>query len=192
MSDRPRPDLADALIREGAASYLDALYALHRFRLEVTDRAIVVWNEKYLSLVNAIGIQGAATTNFVRYCEPSDINNECDGNWAWVAARTFFQEPLNINGYLGLSFERKTTGELSEPHVTFMCQSAKKATFDKIKGAFRGRDYYYTNDVDRECGFYWKPENPLLLEEEFKKMMNYVIEVWRGVGGWDGLNKLPA
>ena len=56
LSDQAKKDAMDRLLREGAANYLDALYALHRFKQTVTDTAIVVWKERLPDLVSVLGI----------------------------------------------------------------------------------------------------------------------------------------
>lgn len=44
MSVQAKQDAVEGLLREGSANYLDALYALHRFKRTVTDTAVAVWN----------------------------------------------------------------------------------------------------------------------------------------------------
>jgi hypothetical protein len=190
MSDQAKKDAMEGLLREGSANYLDALYALHQFKRAVTDSAIAVWRKRLADLVSAVGIEGPAPTGVAAYCNPDGVGNECNGNWAWVAARVWFPEPWNGFCYLGLSFDREETGDACRAHVTFMCSSSRAATFTKLKSGFRDQDrdgFYYDDEPSRECGFTWTLRDPLAMTPEFEKMMDYAVDVWKRIGGWKQL-----
>ena len=89
MSDHSKKDAIEGLLREGSASYLDALYALHRFKQTVTDIAVTVLRKRLPELVSAVGIEGLTPAAVAAYCYPDSMDTECDGNWAWVAARVW-------------------------------------------------------------------------------------------------------
>ncbi len=192
MSDQAKKDALEGLLREGSENYLDALYALHTFKRAVTDMAVAVWRRRLPDLVSVVGIGGSAPTAAAAYCNPDKVEDECDGNWAWVAARVWFPEPWNGYCSLGLSFDRGGTGDTCTPYVTFACDGRRAATFMKLRSAFRDRDRegcYYDDQPSRECGFAWKLQNPLTMTAEFEKMMDYVIDVWDQIGGW---HQLPS
>lgn len=180
----------EELLREGSANYLDALYALHRFKRAVTDSAIAVLDNRLAELANAVGIERPRLSGAAAYCNPDSVGNDCDGNWAWVAARVWFPEPWNGFCYLGLSFGREEAGDTCTAQVTFMCSSNRSATFTKLKSAFRGQDqrgHCYEDEPSRECGFTWTLQDPLATTSEFEKMMDYAVGVWKRIGGWNQL-----
>jgi hypothetical protein len=187
MSDHAKKDAVSDLVREGAASYLDALYALQRFRQEVTDIAIIVWNRRLPELVSAIDIQGLAPSIVGYHYDPDAVGSEWDGNWAWVTARAWFSEPLASQCHLGLTFDRNEIDATSNPYVTFACTCSKAPTFKRLKSSFLGREHYFDNGISKEVGFCWKLEDPLSLEADLNRMMDYVISVWKNIGGWGQL-----
>ena len=176
----------DNLLREGAVSYLDALFALHRFQRMVTDIAVEVLKARLPEFASAVGIQGLRSDDVWPYYNPSGAENEWDGNWAWLTARIWVPEPWSGRCHLGLRFDRGED-ENSTARVTFMCGEGRVAVFTKLKSAFQDREFYFTDVDSRECGFHWKLENPTAVQNEFQKMMDYVVSVWSQLGGWNRL-----
>jgi hypothetical protein len=159
----------------------------------VTDLAIAVLRRRLPDLVSLVGIEGPKPADVAAYCEPDSVANEYDGKWGWVAAQVSFPEPWKGLCCMGLSFDRGKSGDTCTPYVTFMCCDSRAATFTKLRSAFRDRDregYYYDDGArSRECGFCWQLQDPLAMSAEFEKMMDYVIDVWKQIGGW---NQLPG
>jgi hypothetical protein len=190
MSNGARNEALETLLREGAASYLDALYALHLFKRAVADAVVVVLGKRLLDLVKAVDIRGPTPESITRFCYPDDVDAECDGNFAFIGSRVWFPEPWGENSYLGLSFNRDETGDESKPYVTFSCVSHRSRDFTKLKIAFSDRDpegSYYADDKEWDCGFTRELQNPATMELEFDTLTDYVIGVWRQIGGWSGL-----
>jgi hypothetical protein len=149
MNDDAKLDALHNLRREGCASYLDALYALHRFRRDVTDIAASTLRARLPELVSAVGIQGPRPSDVIRYCDPDGVGSECDGNWGWITACIWFPAPWEGNCHLGLSFERNEISNSVAPYVTFMSGQFRYAgVFTKVNSAYRrsgdrDREHYY-------------------------------------------------
>jgi hypothetical protein len=188
MSDDASVGTLDDLLREGNASYLDALIALQRFRYEVTDKAVSVFKARLPELMSAIDLEGAVSTNVYRYCNPDGFNPEWDGTWGWLAAGAWLPVPWEGSCYLGLSFWRNAVSDSAVPSVTFMSGGFRyMPVFRKVNSAYSNRNHYYDASEAKECGFEWPLENPLTLEDDLQKMMDYVISVWTDIGGWNKL-----
>jgi len=56
-SDQSKNDAMERLLQEGMASYLDAVYALDRFRIAVTDEAVSVLKDRLPDLASTTGIK---------------------------------------------------------------------------------------------------------------------------------------
>ena len=67
---KPRRTSWIELLREGSANYLDALYALHRFKRTVTDSAIAVLRKRLPDLVSAVGVELPVTTPVTVVLQP--------------------------------------------------------------------------------------------------------------------------
>jgi len=190
MSDQKTKEALDALLREGAVSYLDALAALQRFQRAVSDAATVVLKRRLPELVSAVGISGPKSGDVARFCKPDYASPDRDDNWAWIASGVWFPEPWGQFSYLGLSFSREVTADESSPYVTFTATFKRAGDYAKVKSEFRDRgreEHYYDVDQDYECGFMWELDKPLEMESEFTKMIDYAIEIWKQVGGWSHL-----
>ena len=88
---------------------------------------------------------------------------------------------------------RSQRGEASTAYVTFMHEELRRTVFDnlipadRLSGGGEDREHHYERAQNRDCGFSWKLENPLAIQEEFQRMMDYVINVWIQIGGWNKL-----
>ena len=193
MSDqvkRNSDDQTAALLQEGCAVYLDALYALHRFRREVTDAAISVWNDRLDQLTKKIGIEGPRPEHSVRYCNPDGVSSDCNGNWAWITCRSWFPEPWSGNCHLGLRFRRDIDGILASPDVIFLSNNNRNAViFSQICAAFEKGNNFWRENTPRECGFSWPLTKNLTLREQFNTMMDHVITNFTETSGLRNLPK---
>jgi len=188
MSDQKKKEALDALLREGAVSYFDALNAVQRCQRAVSDAATLVLKRRLPDLVRAVGISGPKSSDVNRYCKPDFADH--DGGWAWIASGVWFPEPWGQSAYLGLNFSRGETGDESRPSVIFTATFRRAGDYTKLKSAFRDRareEYYYDEDHDWECGFIWELQNPLEMESQFNKMIDYAIQIWKQIGGWSRL-----
>ena len=175
----------DQLLREGSTNYLDALYALHRFRREVIDAATEVWQAEAPELALQIGAEAGPAE---RYCNPDGVNSECDGNWAWVTCKSWFAAPLNAFCHLGLCFEREQDGKHVACTVRFLVDAVNLARFEVLNNIFQNTNHFWMDRDSRECGFYWPVENidhltRANLVEQFNGMMDFVI----GLPEWHNL-----
>lgn len=184
----PGPEPVDQLLREGSASYLDALYALHRFKREVFAAATEVWQQRSPGLAEQIGVQAGPSAS---YCKPGGVDDEgCDGNWAWITCKSCFAAPLEaFCCHLGLSFEREQNGRDTSCEVTFLIQPGTVERLQRLEKAFRDMAHFWTQPNYRECGFSWPLENidhltRTDLVRQFHCMMNHVIglDAWRNLG----------
>jgi hypothetical protein len=126
--------LRGLLLCDGCADHLDAMYALHRFKREVTGTAVAVLKARLPELVSAIGSQGAVGPNDVdRYCDPDGIEAKgWDGSWGWLTGCIRLRAP-GCDCHLGLSFERSEVSGSRTPYVTFMSQNFRNAAdFEKV------------------------------------------------------------
>ena len=183
----PGPEPVDQLLHEGSASYLDALYALHRFKREVIDAAMEVWRERVTELAVVIGMEPPRVEDVERYCNPDGVNSrDCDGNWAWITCKSWFAAPLNAVCHLGLCFEREQNGGNTSCNVTFAIGPRPQGRLDLLTGIFEGAEHFWRDDA--ECGFSWPLENidgltRADLVGQFRCMMKYVI----GLAAWHDL-----
>ncbi len=190
MSDQEKKEALEALLREGTMSYLDALNALQRFQRTVSDAATIVLKRRLPELARAVGISGPKVSDVVHSCEPDYQSSDRDGTWAWIGSAVWFPEPWGQSAYLGLSFKRQEAGDESRPYVTFSSICKRAGDYTKLKLAYRdrgGKEYYDDENQTWDCGFCWELENPVELESQFSKMMDYAIDVWNQIGGWDHL-----
>ncbi len=186
MNEVNKQTAMDSLIREGIPSYLDAVFALSRFKRRVTDVAVEVLKARLPELASAIGMQGLQPDSVWPYYNPDGMKNAWDGNWAWLTARIWVPEPWNGACHLGLSFDRVENGG-SRTYATFMNGEGSAALFAKLRAAYRHHDSYYEDADSRECGFSWDLKDPLTLRAELQKIMDHVINVWTQLGGWNHL-----
>jgi len=183
MSDGKTDRLLDQLIREGMNGYLDGLYALHRFRREIIDLTEKTLNKRKSELAKAVGIHFAR-----QKVSPSPYPDTCDGNETWIGSWIWVPEPWKGTCYLGIGFEREDNGSIA-PVITFACNESSSAVFRMLSAAYanKGEKFFYESQLDRECGFCWKLDDPLKVGMDFDRMMDYVISVWTKIGGWKGL-----
>lgn len=177
--DLPREDL----LREGVRDYLDALYALNRFRSEVVDLANKVWNARVSELACSMKVQEPPSTNTSGHCNPGRWDKSWDGNWAWLAACTWFPEPLSANCYMGLSFSRDNVEQRGMPHVTFAYDGLKADRPQVIRNCLQDHPHFY-EEPGGEIGFAWKLEDVTMVEAEFERAMKHAVEAWSRFGGW--------
>ena len=178
----PGPEPVDQLLREGSRNYLDALYALHRFKREVIDAATKVWHARVAALADVIGPPRPQVGNVERYCNPDGVNIDCDGNWAWITCKSWFAAPLKASCHLGLCFEREQGGEHVSCKVTFLIGAGTVARLQRLENTFRGVPHFWTQPKDRECGFSWPLGNidgltRADLVTQFHHMMDHVIDL---------------
>ena len=192
MSDHPGSGPEDDLLREGLANYLDAMYALHRFRRQVTETAVAVWKARISDVVEAVGLPPAVPASFGHYCNPNGVEDEeCDGNWAWVASQVWFPAPFEHWFYIGLKFTREDDGSLGVPYVNFSWDCKRVAQFNRYHRAFSGVKYYWRYEK-KECGFERRMENPKnmstqLMSADLNSIVDHTVAAWKGIGGWAGL-----
>jgi hypothetical protein len=187
MSEDRKKSAMDELLREGAKSYLDAQLALIRFKQKVTEIAVEVFKERLSGLAHATEIEGLRSEDIWPYYDPDGVQNSWDGNWGWLSARIWMQ-PWRRNCHLGLHFERSEDNE-QNPHVIFRSGGGTVPLFNRLNSLYRDHRFYYENSADKHCGFSWSLENPLLMRDEFGKMMDHVIEVWNKIGGWRAVDE---
>lgn len=185
MSEQPHQEAMDRLLLQGAVSYLDALYALHRFRREASSVALTIVRARIQELTSALGIPGCKPGDVRPYFNPDGVGYDYDGDQAWVAAG-FFLDPCNSYFYLGLSFERDKLGNKAIPYVTSLFKAFRAPAYKKLKSILsQNQKRYWDSDRDWECGSCWELENPLAMQEELQRMIDDVIRIWTDVGGWN-------
>jgi len=182
------PEPVDQLIRAGCESYLDALYALHRFKREVIDTAREVWVANLAHLAEAIGMESPPAEYVERYCNPDGVDKvrdgNWDGNWAWVTCRSWFPHPFRAHCHLGLSFERGQNGQVP-CQVQFMIVPEQANVRNILRATFQGAaNFWHDEDWSYECGFSW-PLGDIAeltraaLREQFSRMMEHAIRTLR-------------
>jgi hypothetical protein len=177
----------NSLLQEGAKSYLDALSALNRYTLEVTNTAVTVLRDQLPALIEAIDRRSTDLLSVDPFVDPQSGNKVCIGRWAWIGARCWCA-PWKCWCNLGLAFE-KEDGETTIPYVVFMCQSERVGNHNKMKLLFQNGDkehYYSASNHDRQCGLYWRLKDVLKLQEEFEGMMKHLLVVVTSLEGREG------
>jgi hypothetical protein len=185
MSDHVNaPEPIDELIREGCGSYLDALYALHRFRRAVIDAAMDVWKAKLEELAGVIGTPALRPEDVVSHCNPNGLEEGWSGNWALIMCKHWFPQPWRARYHLGLSFEREQNGHSMSCSVKFLVHSERVEGLNALREAFGNDEGYWEDRPSQDCGFSRPIENCMelsrdILRDQFNIMMDYVIDRWR-------------
>ena len=173
------------LMREGAATYLDALCAFQQFKTHAAETSRSVLRNHIVDLAKSMKLPAPSSNDVVMWCNPDGVNDPWQDDWAFLSSRIWFPPPCKFWFYLGVSFEREKTKAVTYVVCIYGVENA--ALFKKFKTAFQCKDHFYCDETDRECQFYWKWDSKSDLRSEFEKMMVYVTAAWKGVGGWTAM-----
>jgi hypothetical protein len=146
-------------------------------------------------LASAIGIGAPASESVRTYIAPDASKGEryaYDGNSAWVGSQIKIAPPVDAVIYFGLTFERGESDERHSSKATFIFSNYAPKIHDKMKIKFHGSNHYYFWDDPKECGFAATLMDPLMIEAEFRTMLDHAIAEWRKIGGWMGLEGVSS
>lgn len=166
--------------------YLDAVYALQRFRYEVIGAARRVWEKQVRDLAIAMGVQAPSGPSQL-YLVPKQDELDYNGRQAWIAVGARFSKPVSARCYIGLSFDRTEPGRQTQAHATLMYLDVSRRMLDLWQSNFPHRDYRYWNcdpGGPREIGFNLQLLELYTVQQGMENIFSRAIEFWKQVGGW--------
>ena len=186
-------DAMNELIGEGIPCYLDALYAINRFKTEIAGLAQKILRGKVAELASALAVDIPPPERINRYCNPDGLMPDWNGSWAWVATSLWFGAPLWHSCYFGLTFEsRDEKPEMSVATVRFIHGCQRKKTYEILKPAFVSHPDHYDLPAEKELGFSRPLRSHETMEDELREMADRMIAFWKNIGGWEKLVPLNS
>jgi hypothetical protein len=173
--------MSDKLIEQGIDRFLDAQYALNRFKVKITSIARGVLQRNHLTLSKTLKVKPPAIEN-IALEGPEDLDADYDGEEAWLGVSLWFDKP--VSGYieLGVQFARKGRPEIN----LIVChQQQTKRTYTALRDAFsKSRDVIFDQPAEKEIGFLKPLTRSTDIEAELQEIMEKMIQFWKDNGGW--------
>src|SRR4051794_14622966 len=98
---------ADSLVAEGIEQFLDAQYALNRFKAELGNISKEILEKNIDNLAKLLKIETPSLDKVWIECWPSELEPDYDGTSAWIGAAVWFGEPISCTFHVGLSFDQR-------------------------------------------------------------------------------------
>jgi hypothetical protein len=178
-------------LREGLNSYMNAMLALKQFQLEVQKKSKKVLEQNLKDLGQALGtrLEATAIQPYVNPSHPSKF----DGTYAWITSRLCNVPRLDSaeSAHFGLRW-REIDGEaVLGVAAGFWFRTASDG--NAAKNAFgRGGDGLI---YDPFGWYFWDalpPEDAKSFEAKLDGLIKKWVELWREVGGLNGVVKLES